>query len=98
MISKKKIDQLQEIISYSFKNKKLLESALIHPSYISENKKKLLTDSSDFERLEFLGDRVLGLAISSIIYKDIEWPFILSSCKKWLKKNQLLFFFTISLY
>jgi len=69
MISKKTINQLEEIISYSFKNKKLLENALIHPSYITENKKKIVKDISDFERLEFLGDRVLGLAISSIIYK-----------------------------
>ena len=30
---------------------------------------KKKSDSSDFERLEFLGDRVLGLAVSSIIYK-----------------------------
>ncbi len=69
MISKKKIDQLEEIISYSFKKKQLLVSALIHPSYISENKKKKIKETSDFERLEFLGDRVLGLAISSIIFK-----------------------------
>ena len=40
MISKKKISQLEEIISYNFKNKKLLENALIHPSFITENKKK----------------------------------------------------------
>jgi len=39
MISNKKINQLEEIISYSFKNKQLLQSALIHPSYISEKKK-----------------------------------------------------------
>ena len=69
MISNKKINQLEEIISYSFKNKQLLKSALVHPSYISENKKKINRESSEFERLEFLGDRVLGLAISSIIFK-----------------------------
>ena len=69
MISKKKINQLEEIISYNFKDKELLKNALIHPSYITENKKKNVKEVSDFERLEFLGDRVLGLAISSIIYK-----------------------------
>ena len=72
MISKKKISQLEEIISYNFKNKKLLENALIHPSYITENKKKIINEVSDFERLEFLGDRVLGLAISSIIYQKFD--------------------------
>ncbi len=69
MISKKKINQLEKIISYKFKDKKLLVNALVHSSYIAENKKKNLKEASDFERLEFLGDRVLGLAISSIIYK-----------------------------
>ena len=69
MISDKKINLLEEIISYNFKDKQLLKSALIHPSYVSENKKKLIREISDFERLEFLGDRVLGLAISSIIFK-----------------------------
>ena len=72
MISKKKISQLEEIISYNFKNKKLLENALMHPSYITENKKKIIKEVSDFERLEFLGDRVLGLAISSIIYQKFD--------------------------
>ena len=72
MISKKKIYQFEEIISYSFKNKKLLESALVHPSYTAENKKKTIKEISDFERLEFLGDRVLGLAISSIIYNKFD--------------------------
>jgi len=69
MISNKKINQLEEILSYNFKNKQLLKSALVHPSYISEKKNKLSRETSEFERLEFLGDRVLGLAISSIIFK-----------------------------
>ena len=69
MITDKKINLLEEIISYNFKDKQLLKNALIHPSYVSENKKKLTRETSDFERLEFLGDRVLGLAISSIIFK-----------------------------
>ena len=69
MISDKKINLLEEIISYNFKDKQLLKSALVHPSYVSENKRKIIKETSDFERLEFLGDRVLGLAISSIIFK-----------------------------
>jgi len=69
MISDKKINLLEEIISYNFKDKQLLKSALVHPSYVSENKRKISKQTSDFERLEFLGDRVLGLSISSIIFK-----------------------------
>ena len=68
MISDKKINLFEEIISYNFKDKQLLKSALVHPSYVSENKRKTSKQTSDFERLEFLGDRVLGLAISSIIF------------------------------
>ena len=69
MISEKKISQFEKLIGYIFKNKKLLTNSLTHPSYTKDNKKTLLNEDSEFERLEFLGDRVLGLAISSIIFK-----------------------------
>ncbi len=69
MISKKKIDKFETLIGYSFKNKQLLINSLIHPSLIIENKKNKSSVGNDFERLEFLGDRVLGLAISEIIFK-----------------------------
>ena len=68
MISIKDIGKFEKKINFKFKNKKNLISALIHPSYIKEKKydKNLLKD--DFERLEFLGDRVLGLIISDLIF------------------------------
>ena len=69
MISEKKINLFQKNIGYFFKNKELLISSLVHPSYIKNSRKKQIHTFKDFERLEFLGDRVLGLAISSIIYK-----------------------------
>jgi len=69
MINNKKIKSFENIIGYSFKNKSILTSSLIHPSYIKEKKIGKINFSEEFERLEFLGDRVLGLAISSIIYK-----------------------------
>ena len=50
----KKTRDLEEIIKYNFKNNKLLITALTHKSYSKENN----------EKLEFLGDRVLGLVIS----------------------------------
>ena len=68
MISIKKINQFQKHIGYNFKNKNLLIESLLHPSFIKENKKNKIISVSEFERLEFLGDRVLGLAISSIIF------------------------------
>ena len=69
MISEKKINKFETIIGYKFKNKNLLINSLVHPSSLTENKKNKIQVHNDFERLEFLGDRVLGLAISSIIYK-----------------------------
>ena len=69
MISDKKINKFEDIIGYIFKDKKILISSLIHPSFLVDNKKNKINIPNDFERLEFLGDRVLGLAISSVIYK-----------------------------
>ena len=69
MISNKKITQFEKNIGYNFKNKELLINSLTHPSFFIDKKTKKLNLLNDFERLEFLGDRVLGLAISSIIYK-----------------------------
>ena len=63
MISKKKLEKFEKQINFYFKDKENLLKALIHPSYISET--KLKKTDSNFERFEFLGDRVLGLSISS---------------------------------
>ena len=68
MISDKKIIKFEKNIGYFFKNKKLLINSLVHPSSINDSKKNKIKVVNNFERLEFLGDRVLGLAISSIIY------------------------------
>ena len=51
----KTIKDLEIIIKYSFKNKTLLNRALTHKSFNSDRNN---------EKLEFLGDRVLGLIIS----------------------------------
>ena len=50
-----KIKDLQKIIKYFFKNNSLLKKSLTHKSFDNENNN---------EKLEFLGDRVLGLVIS----------------------------------
>ena len=51
----KKIKELEKIIKYNFKKSTLLEKALTHKS---------LNNNINNEKLEFLGDRVLGLVIS----------------------------------
>lgn len=53
---------IENNIKYVFKNKKHLTNALEHSS--------IKRATSEFERLEFLGDRVLGLAISEFLYKN----------------------------
>lgn len=50
-------------IPYTFKNQVLLKSALTHPSTTRSQK------VSEFERLEFLGDRVLGLLVAQMVYE-----------------------------
>lgn len=50
---------VETILNYKFKNKRLLEEALTHSSY---------TDSASYQRMEFLGDAALGLALSNYVY------------------------------
>ena len=59
------IDQLEKGIKYKFKNLDLLEEALTHSSF----KKNKLGGKKNYERLEFLGDRVLGLILSEFLFK-----------------------------
>jgi len=54
------LNKLEKIISLKFKNQKLLKQSLTHKSYNS---------SESNEKLEFLGDRVLGLTISKKLYE-----------------------------
>ena len=56
----KKLGILEKIIKYNFKKKSILENALTHKSY---------NNDINNEKLEFLGDRVLGLTISEILLK-----------------------------
>ena len=55
-------DELLERLDYRFQKPELLDEALTHVSAPRSNGKS-------YQRLEFLGDRVLGLAISEILYK-----------------------------
>ncbi len=69
MIAKQKLVSFQKKINYSFNDTSLLSQALTHPSYYKIIKDHDL-NSRQFERLEFLGDRVLGLIISSLLFKN----------------------------
>lgn len=52
-------------IGYCFQNKSLLQTAFTHSSFINEHQMKL---SECYERLEFLGDSVLGLVAAEYLY------------------------------
>lgn len=58
------ISKFEDIIKYKFKNKKFILEALTHSSYSNENK-----SYSFNERLEFLGDSVLGIVISDYLFQ-----------------------------
>jgi ribonuclease-3 len=59
---------LENTLNYTFHNKVLLECALTHPSYDAENQEKTEL-FRNYERLEFLGDAVLGLILAEYLYK-----------------------------
>ncbi len=59
---------IELIIEYSFKNKKILKNSLIHPSSYKDKKNKPINHLYEFERLEFLGDKILGLSVASLIF------------------------------
>jgi len=59
------LNELEKIIKYNFNNINLLEEALIHASYTS---KRYKNNNKNYERLEFLGDRVLGLVLAEYVF------------------------------
>jgi ribonuclease III len=60
-----RMPDLEERIGYNFKEKRLLLEAMTHSSFANEWKHKKMPNN---ERLEFLGDSVLGLIISDYIF------------------------------
>lgn len=60
-------NEVAKKIGVEFKNKKLLKTAFTHRSYLNENRGKGLENN---ERLEFLGDAVLELIISSFLFTN----------------------------
>ena len=65
MLRPRKFKELEKKLGYKFKRQDMLERALTHASVRGGRKGRV-----DNERLEFIGDRVLGLAIVEGLYKD----------------------------
>jgi len=59
------LEKLEKIIGYKFKNKSILEKSLCHISYANFVGKPAESN----ERLEFLGDTVLNMIVSDILFK-----------------------------
>ena len=57
---------LEETLGYTFRDPALLDNALTHSSYANENRSK---GSQSNERLEFLGDSVLGMVTADYLYR-----------------------------
>jgi len=64
----KQLEKLQKILRIKFKNKSLLLRALTHRSFVNESGKNI----RDNERLEYLGDSVLGLVVNEYLFKHFE--------------------------
>lgn len=60
------MEKIEKYIGYEFKDRSFLQTALTHSSYANENK---LPAFSYNERLEFLGDAILGFVVGSYVFK-----------------------------
>ena len=66
------IKELETKLHYTFRDPSLLEQALCHSSYANERRARHIQSN---ERLEFLGDSILGLVTAEFLYRQRpEWP------------------------
>jgi ribonuclease-3 len=65
-VRKQQLVELERALSYRFHRIELLNQALTHKSYVHEQREPIQHN----ERLEFLGDAVLGLVISDYCYRE----------------------------
>jgi ribonuclease-3 len=69
-LDEEKLDEMQVNLKYRFEDIELLETALTHSSYANEHG---MHASKSNQRLEFLGDTVLGLVVSEYLF--MKYPF-----------------------
>lgn len=65
---KKRLEEIEEKIGYVFSNQDLLILAFVHRSFVNEHRD---LNGQHNERLEFLGDSVLGLIVSDYLYQRL---------------------------
>jgi ribonuclease-3 len=59
------MEELEKKLGYTFRDKELLKEALTHSSWANENRRSGVASN---ERLEFLGDSVLGFTVAEFLY------------------------------
>jgi len=68
-VEEDKLTILQGILNYHFQNKSFLIQALAHSTFTYESQQKEIFDN---QRLEFLGDSILGMVVAEYLY--IKYP------------------------
>lgn len=63
-----KSSEIESKLGYTFKDKQLLALAFVHRSYYNEHRQELIDHN---ERLEFLGDSILGLMVSEYLFRHL---------------------------
>ena len=66
------LEQLMQVLGHSFGDPDLLRTALTHPSALTRRTGRQgprQKGGQDNQRLEFLGDRVLGLVVAEMLYR-----------------------------
>ena len=71
MNNQSKINKLADKLDLKFKNPEVFENAFVHRSYLNENPHFKLDNN---ERLEFLGDAVLELAVTRFLFEKFNKP------------------------
>ncbi len=67
VVASRRYDLLAQRLGHTFKDPALLRSALVHRSYLNENPDQRIESN---ERLEFLGDSILGSVIARRLYDE----------------------------
>ena len=60
------MQEFEKIIGYHFRDRSLLQTALTHSSYANEHPKE---KTGCYERLEFLGDSILGMTAAEYLFR-----------------------------
>lgn len=61
------LQQLEPLLGHFFSNRTVLVQAVTHPSFLHESGG---TGSGDYQRLEFLGDSILGMLLAEMLYRN----------------------------